>query len=113
MPFAVGVRLLGYGTVGAVVTDRSLREHDTLGSHVCGLNDLRAIAVRDARKERLSTLDTDFFARDAVSIVDHPDDVLIECVGGTSAFPSRRLPRMLARTPSGASGQRSRRTPTR
>lgn len=84
MQFNVGVGLLGCGTVGAAVADRLQRERDTLERRAGVRYDLRAIAIRDARKERPSSLRPDLFARDAIRIVDDPHvDVLIECVGGT------------------------------
>lgn len=85
MQLTVGVGLLGCGTVGAAVADRLQRERDVL-EHRAGVRyDLRAIAIRDARKERPNCLRHDLFTRDAFSIVDDPHvDVLIECVGGTN-----------------------------
>lgn len=85
MQFTVDVGLLGCGTVGAAVADLLQRERDAL-EHRAGVRyNLRAIAIRDPRKERPSSLRPDLFARDAVSVVDDPHvDVLIECVGGTT-----------------------------
>ena len=85
MQFTVGVGLLGCGVVGAAAADRLERERDMLERRAGVRYDLHAIAIRDPRKERLSSVRPDLFARDAVSIVDDPHvNVLIECVGGTS-----------------------------
>jgi homoserine dehydrogenase len=80
----VGVGLLGCGTVGAAVADRLVREHDVL-EHRAGVRyELRAIAIRDQKRERPRSLRGDLFTRDAVGVADDTAlDVLIESVGGT------------------------------
>jgi homoserine dehydrogenase len=85
MQCTVGIGLLGCGTVGASVAVRLLHERDALERRSGVSYDVRAVAIRDERKTRPSSLRTDLFTRDARAIVDDPSvDLVIECIGGVT-----------------------------
>jgi homoserine dehydrogenase len=85
MELTVGVGLLGCGTVGAQVADRLQRERDSIARRSGVRYELRAIAIRDPRKERPNSLDRGLFTRDARAVVDDPRvDLIIELIGGTA-----------------------------
>lgn len=79
----VGIGLLGCGTVGARVADRLVREADTIETRTGTRCELHAIAIRDLRKRRPSSLHRRLFTTDAWSVVHHPRvDIVIELIGG-------------------------------
>lgn len=84
MNLTAGIGLLGCGTVGAAVADRLQRSHERIRRHAGVGYELRAVAIRDARKLRPHSLDARLFTRDARAIVDDPEvDLVVECIGGT------------------------------
>jgi homoserine dehydrogenase len=85
MKLTVGVGLLGCGTVGANVAERLHRERALIERRSGVRYELRAVAIRDARKSRPESLDRRLFTRDARAIVDDPHvDLVVELIGGTT-----------------------------
>jgi homoserine dehydrogenase len=86
MKLSAGIGILGCGTVGGSVADRLQRERASIEARSGVRYELRAIAVRDDAKVRASSLPRELFTTDPESVVeDSQIDVVIECIGGTSA----------------------------
>ncbi len=85
MVCTAGIALLGCGTVGASVAERLLHERDAIQRR-CGVRyELRAIAVRDTKKQRPDFVDRRLFTTDARAIVNDPHvDIVIECIGAAA-----------------------------
>lgn len=75
--------LLGCGTVGSGVV-RLVREHQDKWQARLGVGiEVRAVLVRDAKKERTAALDPTLVTTDATRITDDPEiDVVIDVMGG-------------------------------
>jgi len=97
MQTTLGIALLGFGTVGASVAERLIRDRDAFERRSGVRYELRGIAIRDVNKTRPPFLDARIFTRDARALIDDPKvDIVIECVGGTSdaaEFVERALDR--------------------
>ena len=87
MQSTIGIGLLGCGTVGNGVASALLS----------GPFSLRAIAVRNLGKPRPTSIPWSLLTRDALGIIDDPDnDLIVECVGGltdAASFVERALRR--------------------
>ncbi|MBC5816578.1 MAG: homoserine dehydrogenase [Candidatus Eremiobacteraeota bacterium] len=87
MESSIGIGLLGCGTVGSGVANALLE----------GPFSLRRIAVRSIEKPRPVSIPWSLLTRDALGIIDDPDnDVIVECVGGltdAARFVERALRR--------------------
>ncbi len=85
MVSTAGIALLGCGTVGACVAERLLYERDVIERRSGVHYELRAIAIRDATRTRIESIDTRLFTTDPRAIVeDSRVDIVIECIGGTA-----------------------------
>ncbi len=85
MNIAVGIGILGCGTVGTAVATRLLEERDALIARAGVSFTLLGIAVGDATKSRSAAINASLFTDDARALVDDPRiDIIVECIGGTT-----------------------------
>jgi homoserine dehydrogenase len=86
MTAAVGVGLIGLGTVGSAVAARLVDEWELLGARAGATPVLRRVAVRDPQRPRDVALPSVHLDGDATALVDDPAvGVVVEVMGGVDA----------------------------
>jgi homoserine dehydrogenase len=86
MTAAVGVGLIGLGTVGSAVAARLVGEWEMLGARAGATPVLRRVAVRDPQRARDVALPSVRLDGDATALVDDPAvGVVVEVMGGVDA----------------------------
>ncbi|RNE48413.1 homoserine dehydrogenase [Corynebacterium alimapuense] len=85
---AVGIAILGHGTVGSEVL-RLMEEHsDSLAHRIGGRMELRGVAVSDLEKPRLG-VSRELLTDDAMTLINRDDvDIVVEVIGGID-YPRR------------------------
>ena len=83
MKKAIGIGLLGLGTVGSGVAEVLATKADSLAEQTGLPLILRKVLVRDVRKRRSARLDPILLTNDPEEVISHPGvDIVIELMGG-------------------------------
>ncbi len=97
---AVGIGLLGCGTVGGGVARLLATNAGVIAAHGGSDFHLVGVAVRSLEKPRAATLDPSLLTDDAFGLVDNPDvGLIVECIGGFGAAAPKSEPPSQAGTP--------------